>query len=113
MFDMDNVRFQHVCAESLRRHEADVVAENFHVIDVEDQAIVLRYENKSLVEILAPGSRKLYWKFGADQAFESIDISQDFAVTKNLMSYLAQPTLRGKEIFGLQNILTVWCLNRM
>ncbi|TXI95153.1 MAG: slipin family protein [Burkholderiaceae bacterium] len=107
MFDMDNVRFQHACAESLRRHEADVVVENFHVIDVEDQAIVLRYENKSLVEILAPGSRKLYWKFGAEQAFESIDISQDFSVTKNLMSYLAQPTLRGKEIFGLQNILTV------
>lgn len=107
IFDMDNVRFQHACTESLRRHEADVVAENFHLIDVADQAIVLRYENQSLVEILAPGSRKMFWKFGAEQSFETIDISKDFAVADKLMSYLGQPSLRGKEIFGLQNILSV------
>lgn len=107
IFDMDNVRFQHACAESLRRHEVDVVNENFYVVDVADQAVVLRYEDKSLVEVLAPGTRKMYWKFGAEQEFQTIDISSNFAVSSKLLSYLAQPTLRGKEILGLQNILPV------
>ncbi|MBC3882480.1 slipin family protein [Undibacterium sp. LX40W] len=107
IFDMDNVRFQHACAESLRRHEVDVVNENFYVVDVADEAVVLRYENQSLVEILAPGTRKMYWKFGAEQEFQTIDISANFAVSKKLLGYLAQPTLRGKEISGLQNILSV------
>ncbi len=107
IFDMDNVRFQHACAESLRRHEIDVVNENFHIVDVGDEEVVLRYENKSLVEILAPGSRKLFWKFGAEQSFDTIDISQNFQVSNKLLSYLSQPTLRGKEISGLQNILPV------
>lgn len=107
IFDMDNVRFEHPCAESLRRHEADVVNENFYVVDVADEAVALRYENNSLVEILAPGTRKLFWKFGAEQHVETIDISSNFVVSNKLLGYLAQPALRGKAILGLQNILPV------
>jgi regulator of protease activity HflC (stomatin/prohibitin superfamily) len=69
--------------------------------------VVLRYENKSLVEILAPGARKLFWKWGAPQSFEVIDIKENYVVDAKLISYLAQPTLRGKAIAGLQNILPV------
>lgn len=107
VFDMDNVRFEHAIAESLGRHEPEVVAENFHVVEVADEAVVLRYENQSLVEIMSPGTRKLFWKFGAEQTFEVINIAEQYTVSNKLMSYLAQPTLRGKTITGLQNILPV------
>ena len=107
VFDMDNVRFEHAIAESLRRHEPEVVAENFHVLEVADEAVVLRYENQSLVEIMSPGTRKLFWKFGAEQTFEVINIAEQYTVSNKLMSYLAQPNLRGKTITGLQNILPV------
>jgi regulator of protease activity HflC (stomatin/prohibitin superfamily) len=102
---MDNVRFEHAIAESLRRHEPEIVAENFHFVDVADEAVVLRYENQSLVEILPPGTRRLFWKFGEEQTFEVINIAEQYTVSNKLMSYLAQPNLRGKAIAGLQNIL--------
>ena len=107
VFDMDNVRFENAIAESLRRHEPEVVAENFHVVEVADEAVVLRYENQCLVEIMSPGTRKLFWKFGAEQTFEVINIAEQYTVSNKLMSYLAQPNLRGKTITGLQNILPV------
>jgi regulator of protease activity HflC (stomatin/prohibitin superfamily) len=104
-FDMENVRFENSMAEYLRRQETAITEENFHIVDVADEAVVLRYENGSLVEILPPGTRKLFWKWGAPQVFEAIDISQTYQVSPKLMNYLAQPTLRGKTIAGLQNIL--------
>jgi regulator of protease activity HflC (stomatin/prohibitin superfamily) len=107
VFDMNNACFDHALAEYFRRHETDVMNENFHVVDVADDAVVLRYENQNLVEILAPGSRKLFWKWGARQAFETVNIKDSFTVDAKLISYLAQPTLRGKAIAGLQNILPV------
>ena len=107
MFDMEKVQFENSLAEYLRRQELEIVNENFHVADVADEAVVLRYENGSLAEILPPGTRKLFWKWGAPQVFEVIDISQTYQVSQKLMSYLAQPTLRGKIIAGLQNILPV------
>ncbi len=107
IFDMEKVQFENSLAEYLRRQEPEIVNENFHIADVADEAVVLRYENGSLVEILPPGTRKLFWKWGAPQVFEVIDISQTYQVSQKLMSYLAQPTLRGKAIAGLQNILPV------
>jgi regulator of protease activity HflC (stomatin/prohibitin superfamily) len=107
IFDMEKIQFENSLAEYLRRQEPEIVKENFHIADVADEAVVLRYENASLVEILPPGTRKLFWKWGAPQVFETIDISQTYQVSQKLMSYLAQPALRGKSIAGLQNILPV------
>lgn len=107
MFDMNNVCFDNALAEYFRRHEPEVLNENFHVVDVADDEVVLRYENKNLIEILAPGSRKLFWKWGTPQSFEVIDIKNNYSVDAKLISYLSQPTLRGKTITGLQNILSV------
>ncbi len=107
LFDMNNACFDNALAEYFRRHEAEVMTENFHVMDVADDAVVLRYENRNLVEILAPGSRKLFWKWGAPQSFEVIDIKEHYDVDRKLIAYLAQPALRGKAIVGLQNILPV------
>lgn len=107
LFDMNNVCFDNALAEYFRRHEPEVLNENFHVVDVADDEVVLRYENKNLIEILAPGSRKLFWKWGAPQTFEVVDIKNNYAVNAKLISYLSQPTLRGKTITGLQNMLSV------
>ncbi len=107
VFDMNEARFDHALAEYFRRHETDVLNENFHVIDVADDAVVLRYENGNLVEILAPGSRKLFWKWGAPQTFEVIDIQENYTVEAKLLAYVTQPALRGKAVAGLQNILPI------
>lgn len=104
MFDMDKVLFDNPFAEYLRRHEPAVVAENFEMIDVGDEEVVLRYENGSLAEIHPPGTRKLFWKWGAPQQFETVNIAEEYQVPSKLLTYLAQPTLRGKAAIGLQNI---------
>ncbi|WP_428717790.1 slipin family protein [Undibacterium curvum] len=105
LVDMGKVEFDGPFAEYLRQHEAAVTEENFYVADVGDEEVVLRYEHASLVEILAPGSRKLFWKWGAAQSFERVSIRENYQVPEKLLTYLAQPALRGKLVAGLQNIL--------
>ena len=40
----------------------------------------LRYENGVLVEVLAPNTRRLYWKGYIDVRVEVVDIAEDFAI---------------------------------
>jgi hypothetical protein len=47
IFDMEKVQLDSPFAEYLRRHEAEVVNENFYIADVADEEVVLRYEMRA------------------------------------------------------------------
>lgn len=67
----------------------------------------LRYEDGLLVEIVAPGNRRLYWKGLAEQRFERVALEHDYKVPDAIVSQLLQPKLRHKAIGGAEGVLLV------
>src|SRR4051812_41888925 len=61
-FALEQATFTHGLAAYFMAKEPAVVAEEFVLAELSDAQVALRYENGSLVEVLAPASRKLYWK---------------------------------------------------
>ncbi|WP_432722224.1 slipin family protein [Jeongeupia wiesaeckerbachi] len=106
-YPLDEALFEHPLAEYLRQYEPEVVASHFALFDLGDNEAGLRFENEVLVEIVAPGSRRMYWRDAVAQRFERIDLAAGWAVPEALLARIAQPALRGKAIIGLNAILNV------
>ncbi len=94
-------------ADYLRREAQDVLAKNFVAMDLADDEAGLRYENDLLVEILAPGTRRLYWRGLVEHRIERIDLTQGCELSAALAKRLTQPTLRARGIAGLNGVLMV------
>ena len=70
----------------------------------EDEA-GLRYENDLLVEILSPGTRRVFWKGLVRHRLDRVDLSQGYALAPKLAARLLQPGLRGRALSGLNGLL--------
>lgn len=92
-------------ADWLRRDAQDVLAQHFVAMDLADDEAGLRYADGVLVEILPPGTRRLYWRGLVEHRLDRVDFAQngelDAALTKRLM----QPALRARGIAGLNSVL--------
>ena len=89
-FDLAKPRFEHRLADFLLKEEPELVAREFHVIELGATEVGLRFENGVLAEVLAPNTRRLYFKGYLEQAFVRIDIATDFAVDEKLVPQLIQ-----------------------
>lgn len=89
----------------LLQHEAQTVAENFICMELTEDEAGLRYENKVLVEVLAPGSRRVFWKGLVTQQLEKIDLQAGYEVAPQLAARFLQPALRTRAITGLAGLL--------
>lgn len=107
VFPLEQALFEHALVDYLRREQPALVAEHFHEFDLGDEEAGLRYENDVLVEILAPGSRRLYWKVAAPQRLERIALTDGYTVPAELLARLTQTGLRGRVIVGLSGVLVV------
>ena len=94
-FSLAKPLFEHKLADYLLKAEPDAVARELHVVETGATEIGLRYENGVLAEVLAPNTRRLYWKGYIDLKFEKVDISTDFAVEPLLGKQVAALILRG------------------
>ena len=94
-FSLAKPLFEHKLAEFLWKAEPAVVAREFVAIELSAAQIALRFENGVLAEVLAPNTRRLYWKGYIDITFETLDISSDFAVAPALVPKVAALILRG------------------
>jgi len=106
-FALDKPLFEHRLAEYLRRAEPEVAAREFHVVEVGPNEIGLRYENGVIAEILAPDTRRLYWKGFVDVSVATIDIARDFAIDAELARRLLTHNARGQRLPGSENVLAV------
>src|SRR5262245_61840472 len=61
-FALANTRFEHRLADFLVKAEPETVAREFHVVELGPTQVGLRFENGVLAEVLAPNTRRLYWK---------------------------------------------------
>lgn len=92
-------------AEFLRQYYPQWVAEYGFDIVLSDEEIGLLYENGSLKEILAPGTRRLYWRY-TDRYLEIVSIDE-LEVSSILMKKLQHPKLRNQVIKGSEGVLNV------
>jgi regulator of protease activity HflC (stomatin/prohibitin superfamily) len=106
-FALDKPLFDHRLAEYLRRAEPEVAAREFHVVEVGPDEVGLRYENGVIAEILAPDTRRLYWKGFVDVSVGMIDIARDFAIDAGLARRLLSLSARGQRLPGSESVLAV------
>jgi regulator of protease activity HflC (stomatin/prohibitin superfamily) len=105
-FALANTRFEHRLADFLVKAEAELVAREFHALELGPTEVGLRYENRELAEVLAPNTRRLYWKGYVDLAFERINIGTDFAVDAKQVPQLIAALARGSvKIAGADGVL--------
>jgi len=107
-FALANTRFEHRLADFLVKAEPEAVAREFHVVELGPAEVGLRFENGVLAEVLAPNTRRLYWKGYIDLRFERIDIATDFTVDAKQLPQLIVALTRGTvNVAGADGVLAV------
>ncbi|MCP3751818.1 slipin family protein [Pseudomonas sp. SBB6] len=104
-FSLNTSLFEHRLAGYLRQSEPALVEQYFERMDLAENEAGLRFEDGALVELLAPGSRQLYWKGQSAQTLQRIDLSQTYRLGTSLVAQLNQPKLRGRSLAGLEAVL--------
>ncbi|MFJ2549120.1 slipin family protein [Pseudomonas sp. NPDC087612] len=104
-FSLNTSLFEHRLAGYLRQSEPALVEQYFERMDLAENEAGLRFEDGALVELLAPGSRQLYWKGQSAQTLQRIDLSQTYRLDAALVAQLNQPKLRGRSLAGLDAVL--------
>jgi regulator of protease activity HflC (stomatin/prohibitin superfamily) len=106
-FAIDQTAFAHGLADYFLAKEPEVVAEEFVRVELTETQVGLRLENGVLVEILAPATRRLYWKGLVDVRIEVLEIAETFELTAALAQRLTQTQLRQRAVQGLAGVLAV------
>jgi regulator of protease activity HflC (stomatin/prohibitin superfamily) len=107
VFALEQPAFTHGLAEYLLSQEPEVVAAEFVRVDLSETQVGLRSENGVLVEILAPATRRLYWKGLVDVKVDVVDIGSTVDVPAAVAARLTQTQLRQRAVAGLTGVLQV------
>jgi regulator of protease activity HflC (stomatin/prohibitin superfamily) len=99
-FVLEKPHFDHRLAEFIRTTEPELAAREFHVVELGAFEIGLRYENGALVEVLAPDTRRLYWKGFVDVRVDKVDVAREFTIDTAMARKLAAGTVRGAKVAG-------------
>ena len=91
----------------LLQREPQVATECFDCMELGEDEAGLRFENDILVEVLAPASRRVFWKGLVKQRLEKVDLKQGYVLERGLTAHFAQPALRGRSLAGLNGLLLV------
>lgn len=105
VFSLNCPRFEHRLSGYLRKEQPELIERHFERFDTAEHEAGLRYEDSMLVEILPPGSRRLYWKGQNEQRLERIALSQEYRLDAALAALLTQPGLRSQALQGLDAVL--------
>lgn len=89
----------------LLQQEPQTVEENFVCMELNEDEAGLRYENNVLVEVLAPGSRRVFWKGLVAQRLDKVDLKAGYEVAPQLAVRFLQPNLRSRAVTGLAGLL--------
>jgi regulator of protease activity HflC (stomatin/prohibitin superfamily) len=94
-------------AEYLLATPTDSANEHFVRVELNDTQAGLLYENESLVELLPPATRRLYWKTSANVRVETVELSGEGELAKDLIAKITQSQLKRRAVAGLQAVLQV------
>lgn len=107
LFSIEQPAFTHPLCEYLLAREPAVVEAEFVRVELTETQVGLRCENGVLVELLAPATRRLYWKGLVDVSVEVVDITETPELPARLVHRLTQTQLRSRAVAGLAGVLTV------
>ena len=107
LFALEQPAFTHGLADYLLAREPAVVAAEFVRVELTEREVGLRSENGLLVEVLAPGTRRLYWKGLVDVKVEVVDVATSAELPAALVTRLVQTQLRQRAVAGLAGVLQV------
>ncbi|MBL8304093.1 MAG: slipin family protein, partial [Ideonella sp.] len=107
VFALEQAAFTHGLADYLMAREPQVVAAEFLRVELGEHQVGLRTENGVLAEVLAPATRRLYWKGLVDVQVEVIDITESADVPAAVAARLVQTQLRQRAVAGLAGVLPV------
>jgi regulator of protease activity HflC (stomatin/prohibitin superfamily) len=107
LFALEQPAFTHGLADYLMAKEQRVVEAEFVRVELAETQVGLRTENGALVEVLAPATRRLYWKGLVDLKVEVIDIAATAEVPAAIVARLVQTQLRQRAVTGLAGVLQV------
>jgi regulator of protease activity HflC (stomatin/prohibitin superfamily) len=106
-FALEQSAFTHGLADYLMAKEPALVAAEFVRVELTETQVGMRSENGALVEVLAPATRRLYWKGLVDVRVEVIDIAESADVPAAVVARLVQTQLRHRAVAGLAGVLQV------
>jgi regulator of protease activity HflC (stomatin/prohibitin superfamily) len=106
-FALEQTAFVHPLADYLMAKEPAVVEAEFVRVELTETQVGLRTENGALAEVLAPSTRRLYWKGLVDVKVEVLDIGMSAELSAALASRLVQTQLRQRGVAGLNGVLQV------
>jgi regulator of protease activity HflC (stomatin/prohibitin superfamily) len=106
VFPLAKPLFEHRLAEFIAKAEAELAAREFHVIEIGAAEVGLRIENAVLAEVLAPNTRRLYWKGYIDVRVDKVGIADEFAIDPKLVPQLVAGT-RAKVAGAAENVLAL------
>ena len=89
----------------LKSYDAKTVSQYFVDMELADDQAGLRYENDNLVEVLSPGSRRVFWKGLIDQRLDKVDLRFAYEVQPDLARRFLQPSLRARPVIGVAGVL--------
>jgi regulator of protease activity HflC (stomatin/prohibitin superfamily) len=107
LFALEQPAFTHALADYLMAKEPRVIEAEFVRVELSETQVGLRTENGALVEVLAPATRRLYWKGLVDVQVEVIDIAASAEVPATIVARLVQTQLRQRAVVGLAGVLQV------
>ncbi len=112
LFDIETPEFEHRFQEYLMRERTDLRDAYFQFIELGEQEVGLVYKNGKLSDILAPGSRQLYFKGVVGVRVEVVDISKDFAVARDKVALMLRARAAELQSAVKQAVLGVEIANQ-
>lgn len=106
-FALEQAAFTHGLADYLMAREPEVVAAEFVRVELAENEVGLRSENGVLVEILPPGTRRLYWKGLVEVSVQVVDLNAGAELPAALVARLTQTQLRHRTVTDLAGLLQV------
>lgn len=105
-FNLSENRIHDKVADAIEQLLPTQMAQFCLTMAVAANEVGLRYEDDLLVEILPPGTKRLYWLNNHKQHIQIVDLSQGYTVNDEIVKQLLQPKLRQKSITG-DNVVLV------
>ena len=104
-FALEQAAFTHGLTDYLMAKEPAVVEAEFLRVELGESQVGLRSENGVLVEVLAPATRRLYWKGLVKMQVEVIDIAASAQLSAAVLTRLSQTQTRQRPVVGLAGVL--------
>ena len=94
--DLSDPEFDYPHAELLVKTAVDLCAKTFDVVETGEQEVGVIYYDGVFAEVLAPSTRKVYWKGPICVTAGIINIAEQFELPRELASVLVRP--RGDSV---------------